>query len=78
MAVHQSPRCKKCLQKTDSLLFFKSIGLFVRRTGTRFSNSGHFYLLMNNSGLYSLLREYHRIIFPQKGDELDGLYRHRL
>lgn len=36
----------------DSLPIFADNSISFGRTGTRFSNSEHFYLLMNNSGLF--------------------------
>ncbi len=42
-----------CPYKKEFYKTLENIRLFVRRTGTKFSNSGHFYLLMNNSGLLS-------------------------
>lgn len=36
----------------DSLPIFADNAIAFGRTGTRFSNYEHFYLLMNNSGLF--------------------------
>ena len=49
--------------RRDSLPIFADHSVAFGRTGTRFSNYEHFYLLMNNSGLMIRLKfaKYHDI-----------------